>query len=818
MRPAGEKLREPSEHTLWFDRPAVEWTEALPLGNGRMGAMVFGEPGCELIQLNDGTAWSGSPASAQESPQLESSTVATAIAHARSAIDAQDYGAADDALRRVQHRHSQTFLPFADIRIRTSETDDVVDYRRELALDTATHTVTFDVPRGTVTRETFISARANVLVHTITTTVPEGLELNVELSTQLRALGAESSGGRAALTMSLPTDVYPPHDDATTPVTHEERARSSLQAAVVVGWTHDGRSLPAKPGSLAATWVTTATVVVTTETTFAGIGKEPVGTADQARERAWRRIDDALAERPGVLAAQHRDDHSELYGRVALSIAAPDRRSEPLDRRLQVANTDSHGALAADPSLAALLFHYGRYLLISCSRDGGVPANLQGIWNPTLRPPWSSNYTTNINLQMNYWMAESTNLVDCLPPLFDFIDALRQSGEETAKRVYGLPGWVAHHNSDVWAYSLPVGEGSHEPKWSFWPMAGAWLVRHLWERVLHGAGDEFARERAWGPIRSAAEFGLEWLIEQSDGTLGTAPSTSPENEFIGPDGRVGQAARSSALDLVLLADLFGMVDSLAARLALDDDRVAGAARDALSRLDVPRVGANGLVQEWKDDLRSPDPHHRHLSHLYLAYPGDWPLADEWTRAVSASLDARGDESTGWSLAWKALIRARLRQPDDVDRLLELVFRDMHVDRGEFAGGLYPNLFAAHPPFQIDGNFGYAAAVAECLVQSHLGSIDLLPAVPSSFASGSVRGLRVRPGIEVDIEWSAGEDGVAEFKRASLRAVSDEARAQHRVRYDGRELSVTLVGDAPTTVTPHDFGISGPTSDPIGRPR
>jgi alpha-L-fucosidase 2 len=816
VTPVAERGREPREHSLWFDRAAVEWTEALPLGNGRIGAMIFGEPACELIQLNDGTAWSGSPASAQEPPLIDTRTTIAAIARARSAIDAQDYGAADDALRRVQHRHSQTFLPFADVRIRSSEADAIADYRRELDLDTATHTVTFEVPHGTVTRETFISARANVLVHTVTTTVAAGLDLNVELSTQLRMLGAESSDDRAALTMSLPADVYPPHDDPERAVTYQQGDGSSLQAAVVAGWVHDGRRLPAPAGGLAATGVMTATIVVTTETTFAGIGEQPVGTADDALAQARRRVDAALAEQPGALGARHRDDHSELYGRVEFSITAPDRRSEPVDRRLRIANTDPRGALAADPSLAALLFHYGRYLLISCSRDGGVPANLQGIWNSVLRPPWSSNYTTNINLQMNYWMAESANLVDCLPPLFDFIDALTRSGAETAARVYGLPGWVAHHNSDVWSYSLPVGEGAHEPKWSFWPMAGAWLIRHLWERVLHGAGDEFARERAWEPIRSAAEFGLGWLVEQSDGTLGTSPSTSPENEFIGPDGRVGQAGRSSALDLVLLADLFDMVDSLATRLGLDDDRVARAVREARPRLDVPRIGSAGLVQEWKDDLAPVEPHHRHLSHLYFAYPGSWPLGGDWARAVSDSLDQRGDESTGWSLAWKMLIRARLHQPDRVNELLRLVFRDLEVERGPFVGGLYTNLLSAHPPFQIDGNLGYAAAVAECLVQSHLGSIDLLPAVPPSFVPGSVRGLRVRPGIEVDIQWSAGEDGVAELTGVSLRAVSDEAVTKHLLRYDGRETTVALELGVSTVLTRDDFSIPEPTPDPIGR--
>lgn len=801
-----------AEHTLWFDRPAAEWTEALPLGNGRTGAMLFGAPAQELLQINDGTAWSGSPNSAHQEPQIDPRAARRAIDEARAAIDAEDYATATEALRRIQHRHSQTFLPFADLRVSSSGTVGATRYRRELTLDTATHTVTFDVPGGTITRATFISSRANVLVHTFTTTVAGGLDLEIELTSQLRTLAQKVDTDQVALLLQMPSDVYPSHDTVDVPVVYSDDDSLSMQGAVVLGWKHDGQSLPTSGSGIAAAGVSTATVVLATETTFTGIAEQPVGTAEDARERAQLRVDAAMAVPSGALAQQHRADHAGLYGRVALTIGGEDRSALPIDERLRQGNAATDGVLATDPALAALLFHFGRYLLISSSREGGVPANLQGIWNPSLQPPWSSNYTTNINLQMNYWMAESTNLVDCLPPLFDFIDGLQRTGTETARRVYGLPGWAAHHNSDIWAYSLPVGAGTHEPKWAFWPMAAPWLVRHLWERVLHGADDDFGRDRAWGPIRSAAEFSLAWLVEQPDGTLGTSPSTSPENEFFAADGRIAQAARSSAFDLAVLADLFGMVDTLATRLGIENDPVVDAARAALPRLDAPRISPSGDVQEWKEHFDYPDPHHRHVGHLYFTYPGDWALNADWTRAVSASLDERGDESTGWSLAWKTLLRARLRQPAKVEDLLVLVFRDMEVDRGPWIGGLYPNLFAAHPPFQIDGNFGYTAALAECLVQSHLGSIDLLPAVPASLASGSIAGLRVRPGIEIDITWERNTDGDAELVSATLRAITSTAAGGHLLRYDNREITVVLDEHSPATVTLTDFLSHQPTPE------
>ena len=408
-----------------------------------------------------------------------------------------------------------------------------------------------------------------------------------------------------------------------------------------------------------------------------------------------------------------------------------------------------------------------------------------------LQPPWSSNYTTNINIQMNYWLAEVANLPECLPPLFDLIDALVVTGQPTAQQLYAAPGWVAHHNTDVWAYSQPVGLGNHDPRWSFWPFAGAWLVRHLWERVEHGADDAFARDRAWGPIRGAAEFYLAWLLEQPDGTLGTAPSTSPENLFTAGNGMAAASATSSALDLILIADLFDMLTSLAERLGFVGDPVVARAAAARGRIPAPVVSSRGIVQEWRDDFELPDPHHRHLSPLYFLHPGAGPVDAELAAAASATLDSRGDESTGWSLAWKMIMRARLGEADKISSLLALFFRDMEVDRGPWIGGLYPNLLSAHPPFCIDGNFGYVAAIAECFMQSHAGVIELLPAVPPELATGSVEGLVARTGVEVDLVWRAGATGVPWLVEARLSAHGSRGSGTHQVRYAGQVREVTV---------------------------
>jgi alpha-L-fucosidase 2 len=799
---------------LWFDRPANNWLEALPLGNGHIGVMAHGAVEVEHLQVNDGTAWSGSLNSEQAGSVVDADTAAAAILAAREAVAAKEFDAAARQLQRLQHRHSQSYLPFVDLRISSAVTGaastevtsvdvtstDVTQYRRSLDLASATYSLRYRVGGHEVRRQVFISQPHDVGVVTIGTDHPAGLDLSIALSSLLRITGTGNTPGEAWMTLRLPCDVTPEHDESEEPVRYSDEPGSSMEGAVALAWTHDGQ---ASKGGTAATGVHEATIVFSTLTTFVGIARQPQGSAKDALATARERVFAALEEGLDSVQRSQRADHARLFGRVAIATGPSPTLDLPIDKRLRRGNTSPEGVLSFDPALAGLLYSFGRYLLISSSRVGGVPANLQGIWNDLLQPPWSGNYTTNINVEMNYWQAEVANLAELASPLFDLIDGLALTGAATARRIYDAPGWVAHHNTDPWAYSQPVGGGRHDPAWAFWPMAGAWLVRHLWEHLLFGAGDDFAR-RAWPPIRSATEFFLHWLVELPDGTLGTVPSTSPENVFAQPDGRDGSVDASSTLDLVLIADLFRIVGALAERLGIDDDPVVRRAAAALPRIPGPVPGRDEMIAEWRADRPQSQPGHRHLSHLYFAFPGDLPLTPRLREAVSNSLDGRGDEATGWSLSWKIALRARLRQPGKVSDLLRLVFRDMDGGRGPWSGGLYPNMFVGHPPFQIDGNLGFVAALTECLMQSHAGVIELLPAVPRELATGSIGGLIARPGVEVSLRWEPDAAGAATLCEATLSPVRPSGYARHRVVWNGREVSADLTQGAAIRLRENDF--------------
>lgn len=739
-----------SRPVLRFTEPARRWTDAVPLGNGSLGAMCFAGTASDRFQLNDDRAWSGTPLSAAGSrrPEVDGPAV---IAQVRTCLARGDVATAEKLMQTLQFGHSQSFQPVADLWIDDLDDTSAAGYERTLDLGDAVAAHRW--ADGAITQEAFVSHPARVLV--IRRRCAAG-PLNVAVRLAAAHPGArwEVAGPALRLVQRLPSEVFPMHEDVAQPVFYDDTPGASGTVLTAVRVETDG-VVSAGEGVLRVTGATTLLLLVAC-TTDIDPDKGVHGRESLLEATVAARLD-AAARRPfDVLRAEHVEDHRALFDRTHLELPAP-AEALGLATDERVRRNAVHGD---DPGLAGLLFAYGRYLMIAGSRPGTSPLNLQGIWNDKVRPAWSSNYTTNINLEMNYWLAGPGNLAECAEPLHEWLHRLSARGAVVARDLYGADGWVAHHNSDLWGFALPAGEGHGDPCWSAWQLGGAWLAQHLWERWAFG-GDLGRLERDWPVIRGAAQFCLGWLVEDEDGALGTCPSTSPENTFRLPDGTAASVSRSTTSDVVLLRELFGRCLQVLSLLGIEDDDFAARLRDALHRLPHLRVAADGRIAEWSLDVPDAEPTHRHQSHLIGFHPGALVDVDRdpaLAEAARTTLAARGPRSTGWSLAWRLCLHARLRDPAAARAAIAAFLAPMADDASDepsmtAPSGIYRNLFCAHPPFQLDGNLGFAAGVVELLLQSQHGEIHLLPCLPPGWDHGTATGLRARPGVTVDLTWT-----------------------------------------------------------------